>query len=48
MGDRYDQLRVNHIDIGNNEEIVERCMKILADNLIAKSLKTIDFAGSMN
>lgn len=48
MGDRYDQLRVNHIDIGNNEAIHERCIKILAENLMTKSLKTIDLNGSMN
>jgi hypothetical protein len=47
MGDRYDQLRLNHIDIGANEDMVERCIMVLADHLIARSLKTIDVEGSM-
>lgn len=47
MGDRYDQLRINHIDIGNNEDIVEKGMKVLADNLFSKSIKTINLDGSL-
>jgi hypothetical protein len=48
MGTRYGRLRLNHIDIGNNSVIVERCLKVLADGLIGNSLKTIDVEGSMN
>ena len=48
MGNRYGKLRINHIDIGNNEELSEKCFEVLADNLMAVSLKTINFDGSMN
>lgn len=48
MGDRYDRLRINHLDIGDNEHISTKSMKILAYNLIAKSLKTVNLNGSMN
>jgi hypothetical protein len=47
MGDRYDKLRLNHFDMGNNQGILEKGMLTLADNLICKSLKTIDWKGSM-
>jgi hypothetical protein len=48
MGDRYDKLRLNHLDMGNNQGILEKGMLTLADNLICKSLKTIGWKGSMS
>ena len=44
MGDRYGKLRINHIDIGNNREFPDKCFEVLADNLIAVSLKTINYS----
>ena len=48
MGDRYDKLRINHIDIDNNDGFTDKCLEVLADNLIAVSLKTIKSRGSIN
>lgn len=48
MGDRYDKIRINHIDIADNNDISELSVKVLADNLLSKSLKTINFGETMN
>lgn len=47
MGDRYDQLRLNHIDIGCSE-MSEECFKILSDQLISFSIKTINTVNCMD
>lgn len=47
MGDRYDQFRILHIDIGGNRAMSELSVKIMADKLISRSLKTIDFGDTM-
>lgn len=48
MGDRYDKLRLNHLDMCNNSGMVEKCWKILADNVLSKSCKTLASSGSLN
>jgi len=39
MGDRYDRLRLNSLDISNNQEILEKAFKVFADKLLTTSCK---------
>lgn len=39
MGDRYDQLRINVLDISDNQSIIEKAFKVLTDNIITSSCK---------
>jgi hypothetical protein len=33
MGDRYDKLRVNILDLGGNSDILEKTFKIFSDEI---------------
>ena len=33
IGDRYDRLRINHLDISDNEDIFEKAFQLLADEI---------------
>jgi hypothetical protein len=48
MGDRYDKLRINQIDISHNQHISADGIKVFAENIITRSLKNIIWEGSFD
>ena len=48
MGDRYDKLRLNHLDFSENKSLLELSLKTLAQNLFSNSLKTVNFENSFD